>query len=179
MDAENQPSDPQPGQGRAISGIHALEIVFLAVVGLIVLAAFIEAFSYKLVSSRTPFVVMVPLLILIGVQALRLTSAGALGEVRFYIGEAVRGRNAVVGKLSALSASFVGVVGVIYTLGHYIGIGGFIFLLMRGIAKERLFFSILVTAMTTGAILATFEYAFGVELYRGLLFRYLAGYRVF
>ena len=40
---------------------QTLEIAFLAFIGLVVLWAFVEALSYQLVSSRTPFVIMAPL----------------------------------------------------------------------------------------------------------------------
>jgi len=165
--------------GRQKTGIHALEILFLAFVGALVLAAFVEAFSYKLVSSRTPFVIMVPLIALIGVQAFQLRKAGALAEVRYHIGEAMRGRNAVFGKLGWLLATFVVVGLLIWTLGHYIGVAIFMLALMRWFARERWVLALLVTAGTVAALFLLFEQGFNVELYRGLLFRYLAGYRVF
>lgn len=173
-------ADPLRPEGvRKGSRIHALEIVFLSAVGLIVLAAFFEAFTYKLVSSRTPFVIMVPLLLLIGFQAYRLARAGALLEVRYHVGSALRGRYEAFGKLWALGGSIVGLAATIFVLGHYIGIGGFVLYLMRVLAREKLLLSLLVAAGTVAAIYGVFELGFNVRLYRGLVFRWMMGYRDF
>ena len=70
-DETDRKDDDRPqDSGDDHADLLTLEICFLGLVGLVVVAAFIEALGYKLVSSRTPFVIMAPLLILIAVQVL-------------------------------------------------------------------------------------------------------------
>ncbi|MDH3264049.1 MAG: hypothetical protein OEM24_08630 [Paracoccaceae bacterium] len=179
MPEDDKPKRRFPDGIREGSDIHTLESVFLTIVGLIVLAAFVEAFSYKLVSSRTPFVIMVPLLLLIVFQSYRITRAGALREIRYHAGAALRGRYAVFGKLSRLALAIVGFFVVVYAFGHYIGVAAFVLFLMRRLARERLALSLIVALGTTLALFGIFEGLFGVDLYRGLFFRWLMGYRDF
>lgn len=164
---------------RVKSTSYALEIVFLGFIFLVVLAAFGEAFRYKFVSSRTPFVIMVPLLILIAVHAIRLLSGDAWKEVKFHLGAAVAGRYATFNKLTGLAASFVALGAIIYVFGHAIGIFVFMLFLMKVMGREKLGLSLIVAVVATAVIWILFEKGFNIELYRGLVFRYFAGYRVF
>ncbi len=179
MPDEQEPKRRLPDGIRKGSEIHTLESVFLTIVGLIVLAAFVEAFSYKLVSSRTPFVIMVPLLLLIVFQSYRITRVGALREIRYHVGAALRGRYEAFGKLARLGLAIVGLFFVVYVFGHYVGVAAFVLWLMIALAGEKPVFSLLVAAATTAALFLVFEYVFNVDLYRGLFFRWLMGYRDF
>ncbi|WP_439523992.1 hypothetical protein [Marivita sp.] len=156
-----------------------LEIVFLVAVGLVVLVAFFEALTYQLVSARTPFVIMVPLFILIAVHAVRLYRRREQAEVGERLGMAISGRLPGLNKVMMITVSLVVMLVVIIGLGHYIGLGTFCFLLMwrlGGVAFGR---AALVALGTLLAIYLIFELAFDLELYRGLLFRWMAGYRDF
>ena len=164
---------------RVKSTSYALEICFLAFVFVVVLAAFIEAFNYKLVSSRTPFVIMTPLLILVVWHGVRLMNPDAWREVKFHAGSAISGRYPLFNKLVGLSLAFVALGMIIYAFGHYIGIFAFMLFLMKVMGKEKLLLALIVSAVATGVIFVLFEKGFNIELYRGLLFRYMAGYRVF
>ncbi|SON57765.1 Tripartite tricarboxylate transporter TctB family protein [Hartmannibacter diazotrophicus] len=179
QDSSAPAADPVPVASEPAVPHRTLEICFLAFVGLLVLAAFVEAFSYKLVSSRTPFVIMVPLLILIGVQALRLRRAGAMSDVFSNLGHALGGRIPEFSKLAVLSGVFTCTIAIIWTLGHYVGTFFLIVFLSRVLARERLWLALALAVGTTAVLFALFEYGFGIELYRGLLYRYLNGYRVF
>ena len=176
MDSDDR-NAPAPPADR--TGLQALEVIFLGAVGLVVLAAFITAFRYKLVSSRTPFVIMVPLLALIGVQAQRLLRQGAARHLAPHLRAAFAGDHAAFGKLWRLAAAFLGLMLVIVVFGHMIGIVAFMLLLTLGMARERPLTGVLVTAGAALAIFLLFEYGFGIGLYRGLLFRWLAGYHDF
>ncbi|MFQ5981747.1 MAG: hypothetical protein ACE5KS_00080 [Woeseiaceae bacterium] len=55
----------------------ALELMFISIIGLLVVGAFVAALNYDFVSARAPLVIMVPLLILIGMQ-LHKTACSAL-----------------------------------------------------------------------------------------------------
>ena len=164
---------------RVKSTSYALEIIFLAFVFILVFAAFIEAFSYKLVSSRTPFVIMVPLLILIVVHGVRLMGGDAWREVRFHLGETVRGRYPTFYKLFGLSLSFVVLGVIILIFGHFIGIFVFMVYLINVMGKEKLKLALIISVVATAVIFLLFEKGFNIELYRGLVFRYMAGYRIF
>jgi hypothetical protein len=51
--------------------------------------------------------------------------------------------------------------------------------LMNVLGREKLMLSLIVSAVATALIVLLFEKGFNIELYRGLLFRYMAGYKVF
>ena len=162
-----------------VANMLTLEIVFLSFVGLVVVAAFIEALSYKLVSSRTPFVIMVPLLILIVIHARRLYGVREKAHFSERISAAFAGRMPSLNKVVAFSLWMALMLVVILGVGHYIGIFLFCFILMYMVEKERLVLALIVAAVTTLLLFVLFEFAFNVDMYRGLFFRWMAGYRDF
>ncbi|WP_212524348.1 hypothetical protein [Actibacterium sp. MT2.3-13A] len=157
----------------------ALEVVFLAVLAVVVIAAFFEALTYDLVSSRTPFVIMVPLMGLIAFQAARMARSGMWGAVGGRIARVWSGNNPYFNKILVIMLCSVLLLGAVLVIGHYAAIFAFIFVLVRALARERLKLSLLVAAITTVVIFALFEVGFDIELYRGLIIRYLQGYRDF
>ncbi len=170
---------PDNDPGRAFAGLVALEICFLIFLFVVVGAAFIQAFGYEFVSARTPFVIMVPLLGLIVFQGVQLLKSHNILLAVRYVTEGLSGRYTTVNKLLGLSASFVGLAVTIEIFGHYIGIGAFMFFLMRVMGKEKLVLSAVISIVATAVIYLMFEMGFHIELYRGLFFRYLAGYHDF
>lgn len=159
--------------------LFVLELCFLLFLLVVVTIAFFEAMTYKIVSSRTPLVIMVPLLILLVVQTVRSVRSSGDQTILHRTVRALRGRNNNFRKINALAAWIVAMGVTIQIFGHYIGIAGFMFLLMWHVAKQKLQISLLVTLVTTAVIFLLFEQGFNIELYRGMFFRYLAGYRVF
>ena len=157
----------------------ALEVCFLLVVGLVVIAAFFEALTYQLVSSRTPFVVMVPLLLLICLQARRLYAVRQGFEWVEAIRKVARGRAPMFRKIAVLNLWFVLLLALIQVAGHYAAIAFFLFMLIWYVAKERWVTALVVAAVTTLTIYVLFEEFFNIDLYRGLIYRYFAGYRIF
>jgi hypothetical protein len=158
---------------------YALETVFLGLMFFVIMAALFEAFSYKLVSSRTPFVIMVPLLALIVFHAARLLSRDVWQELKFHLRSAVRGQYNAFNKLAALAATFFGMGAIIVVFGHAIGIFTFMVFLMKVLGREKLLLSLIVSSVATGIIILLFEKGFNIELYRGLIFRFMAGYKIF
>jgi cell division protein FtsW (lipid II flippase) len=178
---EPTPLEPEAEEERRDrrGNLYAMEILFLALIGVVVILAFVEALSYKIVSSRTPFVIMVPLILLIGVHARRLWRVREPLDVRGRVDDALRGGNAHLNKVVGFSLWMVGMVAMITVLGHLAGIFLFCVILMRFLAGERWGLTLIVAAATTLFIFVVFEYAFNIELYRGLIVRWYLGYRDF
>lgn len=159
--------------------LFALEVCFLAFVGIFVLAAFVEALSYKLVSSRTPFVIMVPLIFLIAIHARRLMGVQEKLDVRARIAAALSGDNANLNKVAAF-CGWMGVLLVFITVfGHLVAILAFCIILMRFVENEKWKLTLLVAAGTTLFVYCVFDFVFNIELYRGLIVRWFLGYRDF
>lgn len=156
-----------------------LEICFLALIGLIVVAAFFEALTYKLVSSRTPLVIMVPLFALILIHAWRLFKVRGHSNFRERVGLALSGRMPDLNKVVSMSLWMCVLLVLIAVLGHYVGIFLFGFVLMRMLERESLWMAISVSVSMTVIIYIVFEMGFDVGLYRGLLWRYFKGYNDF
>lgn len=176
---EAQPKPKDATTAARLSDLLSLEICFLTVIGVTVVAAFFEALTYQLVSSRTPFVIMAPLFVLTIIHARRLFAMRDRSDFTRRVGIALRGENRSLNKVLAMSGWMVALVGMITVIGHYAGIIIFGFLLTRVLARERLILAVVVTLATAALIFVIFEYGFNIELYRGLLFRYFAGYRDF
>jgi len=156
-----------------------LEICFLGFVGLVVVAAFLEALSYQLVSSRTPFVIMAPLFVLIVVHAARLYRHRDEADFGHRLRLALAGGAPALNKVLKVCLWLVLMMVVIVGLGHYAGLAVFCLVLMWRLGKIPFLVSLAVTIGTVLTIFIVFEVAFDVELYRGLFFRWLAGYRDF
>ena len=175
-----KPAEPERATSTESAGARrSLEIAFLLFVGIMVLMAFVQAFSYQLVSARTPFVIMVPLLILIGVQGLRLRREGAVSDVTSGLTQALRGGNPVFTKLFILTLVFFGDIAAIFLFGHYVGLFVLTFTLMWVIARENFWVSLLISVLIPVLLYLLFEYLFHIDLYRGLLVRWYLGYKVF
>lgn len=159
--------------------LYALEICFLAFIGIVVVFFFFEAMTYKIVSSRTPFVIMVPLLILIAIHARRLWSARAEFSPQGRISTALRGSNQTFNKVIGFAGWLVALVLIITVFGHYAGIFLFCVIMMHFVAGENWKLTLMVAAGTTLFIFGVFEFLFNIDLYRGLVLRWFLGYRDF
>lgn len=180
----NNDTDPDAAQAEATAkdkrgNLYAAEICFLAFIGVIVVAAFLEATSYKIVSSRTPFVIMVPLLALIAIHAGRLWRIRSEFHPGRRIGGALRGGNKTLNKIVGFSGWMIMMLVVIAVLGHYAGIFLLCVVLMRFLEAESWVLTLAVAASTVLFIYGVFEIAFNIDLYRGLIPRYLMGFRDF
>jgi hypothetical protein len=161
------------------SNLFAIEICFLAFISFVVVIAFVEALSYKIVSSRTPFVIMVPLLILIVVHMRRLWKIRVHFDPKVRIAAALRGGDAKMNKIAVFSGWMVALVIMITIFGHHAGVFLFCVILMRFIAGESWKLTLIVAAGTVLFIFGVFEFVFNIELYRGLIVRWFLGYRDF
>lgn len=171
---------PEAGDtSRRPGNLFAVEICFLAFIAAVTVAAFLEALTYKIVSSRTPFVIMVPLMILIAVHARRLWRVRENFSPGARISDALAGRSPGFNKVLGISAWMFGMVLMILVLGHYAGIFLFCVILMRMLAGESWKVTLLTAAGTTLFVWGVFEFVFDIDLYRGLIIRYFLGFRDF
>lgn len=188
MSQESDKTAPQgrvpPGQalnenGHARGNIFTLEIVFLGVIGLVTLAAFFQALNYKLVSARTPFVIMAPLFILIVLHALRLWRIRHEFHPGMRLRTALAGGNPHLNKVAVFSAWLFGLLAMIMVLGHVLGAFLYCVILMRFLAGESWKMALTVGVAVTLFLYGTFEYLFNIDLYRGLILRWYLGFRDF
>lgn len=156
-----------------------LELCFSIIVGIIVLSAFITSLTYDFVSARTPIVILVPLLILTGVQ-IRRSWKQASGEVDLMadLSDVFRLKNKEFNGIAGFFGWMVFLLVLIFVTGHYVGIAVFMFFLMYLVAEEKLTLSIIVAVAVTIIIYMLFEHLFNIELYRGLIYRIWAGYGI-
>jgi hypothetical protein len=177
----------QGGEGKSAAGSDEqeatqtglLELYFIGLAAVIFLAALAGSLSYESVSANIPIVILLPLLALTGVQIYRTkkeSPARPTDVSMFMLPETTSDR---LGKAFGFLGWTAGLLGLIVIAGHYIGIAAFIFVLLRTGAKKDLVFSLAVASSVTLSIYILFETAFEIELYRGLIFQALAGYKVF
>lgn len=171
IETENplEPNDAKPpGKDK-----QSLELLFILIVGVIVMAAAIVSLTYNPTSARAPLVVLAPLLLLIGIQINRSRKQVGFADIARTLSESLKGHRPVVIKAIALIGWMIFLLGVIFLAGHYAGILLFMFVLLRFKAGESWRVSILVTLAVTAVIFGLFEQIFNIELYRGIIFRIL------
>lgn len=168
-----------PTQHDAAQKKVALELVFIAVIGLFVLGGFIAALDYDFVSARTPIVIMVPLLILIALQFNKTRRQAEHHVVIHELLHALRGENPEFNAVTRFIGFMTLLLLLIYLAGHYVGISLFMFVLMYWISREHPLLALVVAIGVTVLLYFLFEHGFNIELSRGYLFRLLARYGVF
>lgn len=169
---------PEPEQ-LAIDRKFVLEIIFVAIVSFVTLAAFTQALSYHIISSRTPFVIMVPMIVLLALHINKLRKSIGPKGIKHLFGSVLANMPAEV-KTTLYLLGWLCVMGAgIIIGGHYVGVTMFMFLMIYYVAKEPFKLTIITTLGTTSLIYGIFEYGFNIELYRGMIFRYFAGYDIY
>jgi hypothetical protein len=157
------------------AGRATLELYFIGVVSLIVIAAFISALGYEIVSARTPIVIMVPLIILIGVQLVRAIKASRVVDVSSVLSSVAKGNSKKFNRVAGFIGWMALLLALIIVAGHYAGIAILMFILLRLVSKEEILFSLALSAGVTIVIFLLFELGFDIELHRGAIFRIWAG----
>ena len=140
------PDDPRDSgnHDEAARESVALELVFISFVGLVVVGAFIAALNYDFVSARAPLVIMVPLLILIGMQFNKTRRQAEQHVVLEQVRHALKGRNSEFNSVLRFVAFMTFLLLLIYVAGHYVGISVFMFVLMYWVSNERPIFALLI-----------------------------------
>lgn len=155
-----------------------LELFFISLTGIFVIGAFVAALGYDIVSARTPLCIMVPLLILIGVQFNRTRKAVCAEAVKSELSRVFGGRHEGFNTIAAFIGWMILLLLLILVAGHYAGIAVFMFILLRFVAKERLQLSLLISSGVTVIIYLLFEHGFNIELYRGFAYELWTGFEV-
>ena len=148
----------------SVANKKTLELCFIVVVGLTVAAAFVLALGYDLVSARTPLVIIVPLLILIGGHFMRVKTASLNIDVVSILMRAVRGENQNFNIVAGFAGWMVLLLALITVAGHYVGIAALLIILLRVVSREKMLLSLAITARVTLLILILFELGFDLSL---------------
>jgi len=169
------------GEGVTAVSIHegTMQLCFIAVIGLILVAAFIQALTYDIVSARTPLVIMVPLLILAGVEFRHSWKVAAGTDIARQLFDVLQGKNSNFNSSAGFFGWMILLLALIFVAGHYAGIAAFMFMLMYMIAGEKPVLSLSISGGVTLIIYTLFEHIFSIELYRGLVYRAWAGYGIY
>jgi hypothetical protein len=172
-------NDKEPEKGGMSRPMAALDLIFIVMLAVIVTGAFVSALTYDFVSARTPLVILVPLLVLIAMQLVKSLKATSGADVAAYFKELIKGHYSEFNGVAAFFGWMLMLLALIYVAGHYAGIAGFMFILLYLVAEEKLVLSLSVSSGVTLMVYLLFEHVFGIELYRGLIYRIWAGYGIF
>lgn len=170
---------PDPTEHDAAQKKVALELVFIAFVGLFVLGGFIVALDYDFVSARAPIVIMVPLLLLIAYQFNKTRRQAEHHVLVHELAHSLRGENRAFNSVARFIGFMALLLVMIWLTGHYVGISLFMFVLLYWISREHPILSLVIAIGVTVLIYLLFEHGFNIELYRGYLPRLLMRYGVF
>jgi hypothetical protein len=155
-----------------------LELFFISLTGIFVLGGFVAAMGYDIVSARTPLCIMVPLLILVGIQFNRTRKAVHAEVVKSDVSSILKGKNEGFNSVTAFIGWMALLLLLILVAGHYAGIAAFMLVLLRLVSKESWGLSLMISVGVTVIIYFLFEHGFNIELYRGLLYKLWSGYGI-
>ena len=164
------------GQSRNMA---ALDLCFILAVGALMTGAFISALTYDFVSARTPIVILIPLLIMIGVQIKKSYHAGGFADIGHAFGEMMQGKIADFNGVAAFFGWLILLLTLIFLIGHYAGMVIFMFLLLHIVAEEKFVLSLTISVSVTLVIYLLFEQIFRIALDRGLVYQVWNGYSIF
>lgn len=173
VSAEQSP-DPEDRGNRL-----ALETLFLGFLGVVAAVALVSVAGESWSTARTPVVVLLPLLALTAVQFLRVRRAALPGQTR------QRTRSALAAEFPAFSRSLqllgacLTALAAIAVLGHYVGVAALVFGLSGLLGGEWRRVALLSAVLAAATIYTIFEVCFGIDMYRGLVFRAFLGWRDF
>lgn len=171
MQAENQESKTADLEAqRKIT----LELLFISFIAIVTIGSFIAALTYDFVSARAPLCVLVPLLILTGIQFNRTRGKADLNSLKVSVTRVGQGKDHNFNRVTGFIGLMTLLLLLIYVAGHYVGISVFMFVLLYSISNERLLLSLALAAGVTIGIYFLFEHGFNIELYRGVIFRLLS-----
>ena len=167
-------------KGEAPNQTHAtLDLIFISLVGILMLSALGSALTYEFISARTPIVILIPLLVLIGIQFRESLKHSSFAEVTRLITHAFKGGNAEFNGVAGFGGWMILLLVLIFVAGQYIGMALFMFMLLYLVAAETLVLSLSVSGLVTLCIYGLFDKVFSITLYNGLVYQVWNGYSVF
>ena len=175
MQHDNHSTEQGSESARALT----LELCFSLFILLVVLGGFLSAWTYDMISARTPLIIMAPLILLTILEVRRAWKAAAGINVMANIMDSLTGKNSDFNKRIGFFGWMVILLLLIFIAGHYAGIAAFIFMMLHMVADEKPGLSLAIAGGTTLLVYVLFELVFSMELYRGLIYRIWAGYSVF
>ena len=178
MQTEKNPSNQEQEKEQDKGSKATLELCFTIIIGMLVAAAFLRSLTYDFVSARTPLVILVPLLILIGIQLKRTWGLSDLSEIKNALSGVIKLKNKEFNGIAGFFLWMIFLLILIFVTGHYVGIAVFMFFLMNLVAEEKFSLSLFISIAVTVVIYMLFEHLFNIELYRGLIFRIWMGYGI-
>jgi len=158
---------------------NTLELYFMIGTGLIFVAALVGALNYEFIPASTPVFILIPLLVLTGVQINSARRVLQTSRTSVKLPGSSVSENNYMARAVMLVAWTVLLLGLIILAGHYAGIALFMFMLLRQDSKNDWVFALAVATVTTLVLFILFEIGFDIELYRGLIYRALVGYKVY
>ena len=157
----------------------ASELLFVALMAIMVIASLIAMSGYSFVAARPPLVIAIPLLILILIHGLKLylrpPSIAILRELELLF----LGGNNDTYRVIAIFAWMILFLMFVIIFGHYPGMCVFIFMLMKFVSTETTKLAVSVSLGTTGFIYLLFTFILEINLYSGLVYRFYKGYQIF
>ncbi len=153
-----------------------LQLCFIAIFGLVVASAFFAALSYDISSAMAPLIILVPLMLLVGVQFTHYASESRGLNIAGTLAEVAGGKNTTFNNVATFCGWVVFLLLLIFVAGHYAGIAAFMYILLKYIAKEKTILAVSISIGVTLFIYILFEHVLGMELYRGMIYRISAGY---
>ncbi len=122
--------------------------------------------------------ILVPLLILTGIQLKRVWGKSELSEVKNGLAAVFKLHSKEFNGIAGFFLWMIFLIILIFVTGHYVGIAVFMFFLMNLVAEEKLSVSLIISTVVTLIIYMLFEHLFNIELYRGLIFRIWMGFGI-
>jgi hypothetical protein len=162
------------------SKTHAtLDLIFISAVGVLMVAGLVSALTYEFVSARTPIVILIPLLILIGIQFRESLKNSSFADVTRVVADAFKGKFPEFNGAAGFAGWMVLLLILIFVAGQYAGMALFIFMLLYLVGGETLVLSLSISSMVTLGIYVLFAKVFGIGLYSGLVYQVWNGYSIF
>jgi len=164
---------------REAAEFRAHETPALLVAGGVFALALVTAISYGPVPAAMPLVILAPLVPLTALQGWRAWSAQRSARAPGGEPRSGSGAGAGLGRAVGLAGWSLALVGLVLVAGHYAGMAIFMYLLIGRSSGRGAGFALAVSVAVTLAVFAVFELGFGIGLYQGLVYKALAGYRLF
>lgn len=157
----------------------AADFVFTIFLGILVVVFFIEASDYAWMSAIAPYIVMVPLLLLLVIHAIKLGRNVSWNAVTQFTKTLVTVSSEAYRKIGMVILWTVVLIVLMYLTGYYVGSLIYLFVMLRMVARESWSTSVSLMVSIPVALYIVFEMILGLQLYRGIIYMIWQGYNIF